>query len=110
MKNYIQPGNVLTIPAPTGGVVSGAPVISGSLIGIADATAAEGEEVAVSTEGVFELAKTSAQAWTLGAKVYWDGTNSVATTTATGNTLIGIAAAAAANPSALGLVKIGPTL
>lgn len=110
MKNYIQPGNVMTIPAPTGGVVSGAPVISGSLVGIADATAAEGENVAVSTEGVFELAKAASQAWTLGAKIYWSAANSNCTTTASGNTLIGIAAAAADAAATLGLVKIGPTL
>lgn len=110
MKNYIQPGNTLTIPAPAGGVVSGAVVISGSLIGVAAADATEGDDVALATEGVYELAKTSAQAWTLGAKIYWDETNSVATTVDTDNTLIGIAAAAAANPSAVGLVKIGPTL
>lgn len=107
MKNYLQPGAVLTIVAPSGGTVSGRPVVSGSLVGVAESTAAEGEDVAIATDGVFEFAKTSAQAWTLGAKVYWDATNSVATTAASGNSLIGIAAAIAANPSATGLVKIG---
>jgi predicted RecA/RadA family phage recombinase len=110
MKNFIQHGRTLTVPAPTGGVVSGAVVIIGALVAIANADAAEGEDVALETAGVFELPKTSAQAWTVGAKIYWDATNAVATTTSSGNTLMGIAAAAAANPSATGLVKIGPTL
>lgn len=109
MKNFIQPGKVIDAIAPTGGVVSGLVYVIGSLIGVADITAAEGAEFALSTEGVYELPKTSAQAWTLGAKIYWDSTAKVATTATSGNTLIGIAAVAAANPSAVGRVKLGAT-
>lgn len=109
MKNFVQCGDTLTVPAPAD-VDAGGVVISGSLVGIASADAASGDDVAVVTEGVFEIAKVSAQAWTLGAKIHWDATASNATTVSTSNTLIGIAAAAAANPSATGLVKIGPTL
>ena len=36
-------------------------------------------------------------AWTAGAKVYWDASNNYFTTTASGNTLAGIAAKAAAS-------------
>lgn len=107
MKTFRQNGDVLTIPAPSGGAVGGKPYVAGSIVGIFVADAAEGAPAALDCEGVHELAKTSAQAWTLGAKVYWDGTNNVATTAASGNSLIGVAAAAAANPSATGLVKIG---
>ena len=109
MKNFIQPGKVIDAIAPSGGVTSGLVYVLGSLIGVAAVTAAEGEAFALDTEGVFQLPKTSAQAWTVGAKIYWDGTNHVATTTATANTLIGIAVDAAANPSATGKVKLGPT-
>lgn len=109
MKNYIQPGDAIDIVAPAGGTVSGRVCILGSLIGVAASTVAQGADCALHTEGVFELAKTSAQAWTVGAKIYWDGTNNVATTTSSGNTLIGIAVAAAANPSAVGWVKLGAT-
>lgn len=109
MKNFVQHGDTLTVPAPAD-VLSGAVVISGSLIGIAEHDALSGADVAVKTSGVFELAKVSAQAWTLGAKIYWAAGAGNATTTATDNTLIGIAVAAAANPSATGLVKIGPTV
>lgn len=56
--------------------------------------------------GVFDLPKTSAQAWTVGAKIYWDSANGLATTTASGNSLIGTALAAAANPSATGRVRL----
>ena len=40
------------------------------------ANAATGE---FKTTGVFDMAKTSAQAWTVGALIYWDDTNKVAT-------------------------------
>jgi predicted RecA/RadA family phage recombinase len=105
MKNFIQPGDTLTVPAPSGGVVSGALVIIGSLIGVAGSTAAAGVDVAVKTTGVFELPKVSAQAWTVGAPIYWE--DGAATTTATDNTLIGYATEAAVNPSAIGRVRIG---
>lgn len=106
MKNFIQTGDVVPVTAPAGGVVSGNGVIIGSLFGVADHSAAEGAPVQLATRGVFDLPKTSAQAWTLGAKVYWDAGNGVATTTASGNSLIGVALAAAANPSAVGSVRL----
>ena len=45
---------------------------------------------------MFELTKIGAQAWTVGALVYWDDTNKRCTTVATANLLIGVAAAAVA--------------
>ena len=111
MKNFIQPGASIDITVPAGGVTSGDVVIINSLIGISSVTALEGERAAIQTEGVYELPKTNAQAWAIGAKIYWDATNKVATTTASGNILIGIAADVAANPSAIGWVKLGaPTV
>lgn len=106
MKNFIEAGDTLTVPAPTGGVASGGIVIIGGLIGVATCTAAVGVSVAVKTTGVFELPKVSAQAWTVGAAIYWDGVAGNATTTSTSNTLIGYATEAAANPSAVGRVKL----
>lgn len=108
MKNFIQSGDVLTIPAPAA-VSSGDVVISGSLIGIAQTDAASGADVAVVTTGVFELAKTDSQAWTLGVAIYWDADPGEATTVSTDNTLIGYATEAVAGTAGLvlGKVKIG---
>ena len=105
MKNYVSPGENITVTAAAD-VVGGVGVLMGGLFGIAQESVLTGEDVVLVRRGVFEHAKTSAQAWTQGAKVYWDNTNSVFTTTATGNTLVGVAAAAAANPSATGLVLL----
>lgn len=108
--NYIQEGDVVTVAAPSGGVVSGAGVKMGVMFGVATATADEGDSVAVAVEGVFTLPKVSAQAWTVGAAIYWDDFavgGAVATTaTTSGNLLIGVAAAVADNPSATGVVRL----
>ena len=105
MKNFIQSGDTITVAAPAD-VASGAGVLVGTLFGIAAYGALSGVDVEIATRGVFELPKVSAQAWTQGAAVYWDNTAKLATTTASGNTLIGKAVAVAANPSATGVVRL----
>ncbi|NVK57321.1 MAG: DUF2190 family protein [Alteromonadaceae bacterium] len=105
MKNFVQLGESITLPAPYD-VTAGAGALVGSIFGVAQGAAAATEDVVLVRRGVFELAKTSAQAWNQGAKIYWDDTNKVATTTATSNTLIGAAVAAAANPSTTGTVLV----
>lgn len=107
MKNFVQPGNVLTVPAPAGGIASGEGLKVGVLFGVASGAAAEGESVELALRGVYTLPKVSAQAWTIGAALYWDPAAKKATTAPTaGNLLIGVAAAAAANPSAEGVVRL----
>lgn len=106
MKNFIQKGDSLTLTAPSGGVVSGNGYQIGQLFVVATVTAAEDEKFSALVEGVVELPKTSAQAWTEGALIYWDTTPGEATTVTTGALLIGVAAAAAVNPSATGRVRL----
>ncbi|MCX4195108.1 DUF2190 family protein [Methylobacterium organophilum] len=108
MKNFIMEGSTLTVPAPTGGAVSGLPVISGLMVGIATTTQPQGSPVAVKTNGVFELPKVSAQAWTIGQAIYWDAAAGNATTSNTSTTLMGYASEPAANPSAVGRVRLIP--
>lgn len=105
MKNFIQSGGVITVIAAAA-TASGKLVVAGDLVGVSQYGAAIGEEMEIARIGVFELPKTSAQAWAVGAKIYWDAANSVCTTTASTNKLIGAAVAAAANPSGFGLVLL----
>ncbi|MBP2232557.1 putative RecA/RadA family phage recombinase [Azospirillum agricola] len=105
MRNFIMPGNALSLIAPYL-VNSGDGLLVGSIFGVAACAAASGAEVQVSVTGVYELPKASAQAWALGAKVYWDNTNKLCTTASSGNTLIGAATAVAANPSSTGIVRL----
>lgn len=100
MRNYIQPGNVVTVPAPAGGVLGGDGVLIGALFGVASHDAVEGEDFSLQVTGVVDLPKAN-EAITLGARVYFDATSHVVTATDTGNTLIGVAVAAAAAGDAL---------
>ncbi|PZA12756.1 hypothetical protein DNX69_07650 [Rhodopseudomonas palustris] len=112
MKNYLQSGDAITVPAPAD-VKSGNGVVVGALFGIAATDAASGADVVLSTTGVYTLPKVSAQAWTRGVPVFWDAENGVATTAAddggtpaTDFLAIGHAVAPAANPSATGDVRL----
>ena len=98
--NYIQPGRSITVAAPSGGVLSGDGVLIGTLFGIAQYDAVEGAEVEILTEGVVEIGKTSALAIGVGDRLFWDDTNKVVNKTTTAQQQVGVAVAAAANPSA----------
>ena len=95
MKNYVQPGNTLTLTAPHD-VISGDGLLVGSIFGVASGAAAIAEPVETALVGVFDITKVGSQAWTVGAKVYWDDSNKRCTTVATDNTLIGVAVEAVA--------------
>lgn len=105
MKNFTQTGDIVTVAAPAA-VSSGDGVLVGTLFGVAATDAESGADVAIKTTGVFTLPKTSAQAWTVGALIYWDPDDKVATTVSTDNALIGKALAIAANPSGTGVVRL----
>lgn len=101
MKNYVQPGDVITFTAPAA-IASGAGVMIGALFGIAAGAYASGAEGEMKTTGVFDLAADPAATATPGAKAYWDDANKRITATATGATLIGcfVLAKAASAPTA----------
>lgn len=108
MKNYVQPGEVLTIVTPVGGLTSGQGVLIGAaLFGVATMTTAAAEENEVITEGVVEIAKTSALAISIGDRLFWDATNKVVNKTAAAQLNVGVAVADAANPSATVVMKLG---
>lgn len=103
-KNFIQPGDTLTVPAPAA-VASGGVVIAGAIIGIAQGDADSGKPVDVATGGVWELPKVAAQAYAgAGVVVYWDSTAGLVTSTASGNTKLGVAVESA--PAGSGTVKV----
>lgn len=95
MKNYVQPGITITLTAPYA-VASGDGLLVGSIFGVAAGTAALGESVETALTGVFDITKIGSQAWTAGARIYWDDTNKRTTNVATSNTLIGVAIKAVA--------------
>lgn len=104
-NNHKGAGKVLTLTAPYQRN-TGLGALVGSIFGVALGTVASGAAGEFAVTGEWTLAKTSAQAWTVGALIYWDDTNKVCTTTSTSNKLIGVATAVAANPSSTGQVRL----
>lgn len=105
MKNFVQPGNTLTLPAPYD-LLSGSGFQVGALFAIASTDAAAGAQVEGVTDGVFMLPKTGAQAWAIGARIYWDDVNKRCDSDTAKGDLIGVATLAAANPSTVGYVRL----
>jgi predicted RecA/RadA family phage recombinase len=97
-KNYVQDGKALNYTAAAN-IKSGDFVLIGSLGAVAKTDIATGKTGAVHICGVFSIAKASG-AITQGAKLYWNATNSNLTTTASGNTFVGLAAEASASGDA----------
>lgn len=106
MKNYIQPGDHITITAGST-VASGDVVQAGQLLGIATDDAVMGQTLTIKTTGVFRVPKATSESWTVGALVYWNGT--AMTTTASTNTPAGCAVEAAGNDDTEGVVRLNGT-
>lgn len=106
-KNYIQEGDILTL-TPAAAVVAGVGYQFGTgLFGVALEDVAISTPGAFAVEGVWEIAKTSALAISVGDRVFWDVTNKVVNKTSAGQQCVGIAVEAAANPSATVKIKLG---
>jgi predicted RecA/RadA family phage recombinase len=74
MKNFYGKGNSVYVPAPAGGVVSGQPVVIGSLFGFAGMDAPAGAIFALHVVGEYYVTKVDNQAWTPGTPIYFDTT------------------------------------
>ncbi|MEO5330533.1 MAG: DUF2190 family protein [Magnetococcus sp. YQC-5] len=108
MKNWIQPGDIVTVVAPAV-VNSGDGLMIGALFGVAVSTAALGDNMEMVTEGVVDLPK-AVVVISQGAKTYWDNTAKNVTTTVGTNTLIGCAIMAAAIGDATIRVRLNGTV
>ena len=107
MKNFVQKGDILSL-TPGAAVASGIGYLFGTgLFGVATNDVANGVSGEFITEGVVEIAKTSALAIAVGDRLYWDPAAKVVNKTATAQQCVGIAVAAAANPSATVTMKLG---
>lgn len=92
MKNYKQPGDVIELTAPSGGVESGDGVKIGQLFVVAVQDAEAGEKFSGQVTGVVTLPRKEADdAWSEGDLIYWDDSDDEATTTAGTDLLIGCA-------------------
>lgn len=106
MKNFVQPGSVVDFIAPSGGVVSGTPLLIGTILVVPQTTAAATEVFAGDVNGVFELPKATTTTPAAGGIAYWDDTAKKITTTASGNTAVGWFTVAALSADTTCFVKL----
>ena len=104
----MQKGENITVTAAAA-ASSGDIVKIGSMIGIAAGDAAIGDDLDLVTTGVFELPKVSTDAITVGDTVYFKSADGNVTSTASGNTKMGVAVTAAGNPSGTVNVRLNGT-
>ena len=107
MRNFVQEGKTLTL-TPSADVAAGEGFLFGAaLFGVAKQAVTSGQPGEFLVEGVVDIAKTSALAISVGDRVFWVPGSKVVNVTATSQVNVGIAVAAAANPSATVRIKLG---
>jgi len=82
---------------PGADVAAGDVVVQGDLVGVAKLDILSGKLGALAVEGVYDFAKNTGVAYSVGAILYWDDTNNVVTATASGNKQLGKVVRAAAS-------------
>ena len=105
MRNFVEPGNTITVIAPAA-VTSGQVVIVGSIAGVATNNADVGKELELSVEGVFDLGKVPADALAAGAIAKADPATGIVGTAGTKN--IGWVLSAAGAGATTVRVKLTP--
>jgi predicted RecA/RadA family phage recombinase len=106
-KNYVEDGKTMDWTNSTGAdVVSGDPVVVGSLIGVAHGDIANGDGGVLHMTGVIALAKDEADTWSAGDKLYFDDTSGNVTATE-GDIIAGTAWADAENGDTDAPVRLG---
>lgn len=104
-KAKIQDGRIIAIAAPYDRA-SGEFAFLTAIGGVCQTTVLSGATVQIERYGVHTLAKATGETWAVGAQLYWDNTNKRFTTTASGNTAWGRAAAVQASGDTAGAVLL----
>ena len=107
MRNFVQSGAELDLDPGATVAVGVGHLFGAGLFGVAAVNAVSGTASAFVLQGVVEIAKTSALEIAIGDPLFWDATNSVVNKTSTAQQAVGVAVAAAANPSATVKMLLG---
>lgn len=108
MRNYIQRGKHITVPAAPRTLESGEGVqIGAALFGAATGPVASGEELVIATEGVVELVKVTGTAFGLGDVLYWDNAAFNLTKDEADHLAVGICVQAAGSDATVARIKLG---
>lgn len=95
-KKSTQKGDIVDLPAPSGGILSGEAALINGVFGVAQTNGAEDELTPFAVTGGHLVALTTTDATTIGARLYWDASaKKVTTSAATGsNKEVGVALSA----------------
>jgi predicted RecA/RadA family phage recombinase len=108
---YVSEGEAIDYTPSGSSLVAGQVVDLGTFVGVAVTDIADGVKGALAIEGVFDFAKYTGEAVTLGQLVYWDeGTNTATTTVGYSEAVIGKAVAAALAGDSTVRVKLIPNI
>lgn len=105
-SNYIQPGDVVTLTAPVGGVVAGQIYLIGGLAVVSTATAAAGASFEARTVGVHKVTKLAGSAWSEGEKISLDVGTGICQDTPIASAFVGNAVAAALAGDTVGYIRL----
>jgi len=108
MKNFVQPGNVVTVTAPYD-LNPGDGCLVGVFFGISSGKYLSGDAAAeLQAEGVYDInaLSTDTASGTALVLAYWDNTNKRITTTSSGNTKVGVIVAAKASGETTARVRL----
>jgi predicted RecA/RadA family phage recombinase len=105
LARFIHEGKAIDF-FPDTNIPAGSVIVQGSLIGVTKLDIPAGQLGAVHVVGVYDIVKSNV-AIPLGSKVYWDAAAKQAVLNSTGNSLLGVAVAAAVTEDALVRVRLG---
>ncbi len=107
MTEYVQQGTAIDY-TPSVDTAAGAVVVQAELVGVTKRDIKANKLGALAVEGVFDFPKATgaSTAIAVGSNCYWDNTNQRATTTASGNKLIGKSIKAAVDADATVRIKL----
>ena len=107
MKNFVQPGDTITVTAPYALTAGDGALVGTNIFGVACGTYANGAtDVELKLEGVYDITALSTDTASIGALAYWDNTNKRITTTSSGNTKVGVFVGAKINGDTTARVRL----
>jgi predicted RecA/RadA family phage recombinase len=107
MNNYVQPGKALTVTMPAAKTKGDGVQVGTKLFGVAVDTYTSGQEGVIWTEGVFDIAKTTGQAYAAGAAVWWNDTTGKLTSGTGANLEAGVVVSAAGSSDTTARIRLG---
>lgn len=108
MNNYVQPGGALTVTMPAAKTKGDGVQVGTKLFGIAVDSYSSGATGVIWTAGVFDIAKTTAQAYAAGDAVWWNNTTAKLTSGTGANIEAGVVISTAGSSDTTARVRVGP--